>query len=416
MKQLQHTPEGVRDIYNIECEKKLSLEGRLHKILQMYGYHNIQTPTFEYFDVFRKEIGTIPSKELYKFFDKEGNTLVLRPDFTPSIARAVATLFPDNDMPIRLCYSGNTFVNYTKSYQGRMRENTQMGAELIGLDSVEADAEMLVMVVDCLRTIGLKNFQISVGNVEFFQSLIEDANLMEDEEKRVRDLISNRNFLGVEEYLDKINVRRSAKEGIVSLGDLYGGVEVLALASNLAPNSKAIMAVRRLEQIFEILKLYGVEKYINFDFSMSDIYGYYTGIIFRGYTFGTGDAIVKGGRYDHLLEKFGKQSPSIGFAFTIDQLMNALVRQRIRISFTKKNTLILYDENRRNDAIKIVRDFREKCKNSELIKKMPSKSLDDYIRYGKESYAGSLLYLRNNREILMINLVTGEQKTIQSNK
>lgn len=416
MKQLQHTPEGVRDIYNIECGKKLSLEGRLHKILQMYGYHDIQTPTFEYFDVFRKEIGTIPSKELYKFFDKEGNTLVLRPDFTPSIARAVATLFPNNDMPIRLCYTGNTFVNYSKSYQGKMRENTQMGAELIGLDSVEADAEMLVMVVDCLKTIGLKDFQISVGIVEYFQSLIDDAGLKEEEEKRVRELISNRNFLGVEEYLDKINVRRSAREAIVSLGELYGGAEVLEHATNLAPNSKAIMAVRRLEQILEILKLYGVEKYINFDFSMSDIYGYYTGIIFRGYTYGTGDAIVKGGRYDHLLEKFGKQSPSIGFALIIDELMSALTRQKIRISYTKKNTLILYDESRRNDAIRIVRDFREKCKNTELLKKMPNKSLEDYVRYGKESYAGSLLYIKQNREILMINLVTGEQKTLQSKK
>ena len=153
MKKLQHTPEGVRDIYNIECGKKLSLESRLHKVLQMYGYHDIQTPTFEFFEVFRKEIGTIPSKELYKFFDKEGNTLVLRPDITPSIARAAATLFPDNDMPIRLCYTGNTFVNYPQSYQGRLRENTQMGAELIGVESIEADAEMLALVVDCKRKI-----------------------------------------------------------------------------------------------------------------------------------------------------------------------------------------------------------------------------------------------------------------------
>lgn len=332
MKKLQHTPEGVRDIYNIECGKKLSLESRLHKVLQMYGYHDIQTPTFEFFEVFRKEIGTIPSKELYKFFDKEGNTLVLRPDITPSIARAAATLFPDNDMPIRLCYTGNTFVNYPQSYQGRLRENTQMGAELIGVESIEADAEMLALVVDCLTTIGLREFQISVGNVDYFQSLIEDAGLGEESEARVRELIGNRNFPGVEEYLDSIEVRRSSREALVALEDLYGGEEVLDQAENIAPNSKAIMAVRRLKRIYEVLKIYGVEKYINFDLSMTGLYGYYTGIIFRGYTFGTGDAIVKGGRYDHLLEKFGKKSPSIGFAIIIDQLMNALTRQHIRIS------------------------------------------------------------------------------------
>ena len=148
-------------------------------------------------------------------------------------------------MPIRLCYTGNTFVNYPQSYQGRLRENTQMGAELIGVESIEADAEMLALVVDCLTTIGLREFQISVGNVDYFQSLIEDAGLGEESEARVRELIGNRNFPGVEEYLDSIEVRRSSREALVALEDLYGGEEVLDQAENIAPNSKAIMAVRR---------------------------------------------------------------------------------------------------------------------------------------------------------------------------
>lgn len=413
MEQQLHTPEGVRDICNIECGKKLSLENRLHKVLQLYGYHDIQTPTFEYFDVFRKEIGTIPSRELYKFFDKEGNTLVLRPDITPSIARAAATLFKDEDIPIRLCYTGNTFVNHS-SYQGRVRENTQMGAELIGVDSIEADAEMLAMVADCLTTIGLRDFQLSVGNVDFFQSLIEDAALNEEEEERVRELINNRNYFGLEEYLDGIQVKRSSKEALVALGDLYGGVEILAQARNFAPNSKGIKAVRRLEQIYDMLKYYGAEQYIQFDFSMSGTYGYYTGIIFRGYTFGTGDAVVKGGRYDHLLEKFGKESPSIGFALVIDELMSALTRQHIRITYSRKNTLILYDKGMEKKAIRIASDFREKCKNTELLRKAPDKTLEDYMQYGKEYYAGNMIYIQEDDQIQMFNLVTGETKTINT--
>ena len=206
MKKLLHTPEGVRDIYNVECGKKLALESRLKKVFHMYGYHDIQTPTFEYFDVFRKEIGTIPSRELYKFFDKEGNTLVLRPDFTPSIARAAATLFQEEQLPIRLCYTGSTFVNHS-SYQGRLRETTQMGAELLGDDSVEADAEMLALVIESMLTIGLKEFQLTVSNVDFLQSLIEDADLDEDARERVRELITNRNFYGVEEYLEGDTIR-----------------------------------------------------------------------------------------------------------------------------------------------------------------------------------------------------------------
>ena len=94
-----HTPEGVRDIYGKEYAAKLWIEKKLHEKLTLYGYRDIQTPTFEFFDIFSNEVGTTPSKELYKFFDKEGNTLALRPDFTPSIARCAAKYFVDDSMP-----------------------------------------------------------------------------------------------------------------------------------------------------------------------------------------------------------------------------------------------------------------------------------------------------------------------------
>lgn len=413
MKRVLHTPEGVRDIYNIECGKKMALEKHLKKIFHTYGYHDIQPPTFEYFDVFRKEIGTIPSKDLYKFFDKDGNTLALRPDITPSIARVAATLFKDETLPVRLCYTGNTFINHS-NYQGRLRETTQMGAELMGDSTVEADAEMLALVIESLLTIGLKEFQLSVGNVDFFQSLIEDACLDEDAEERVRELINNRNFFGVEEFLDSIQVKRSSKEAFAALNDLVGGVSILSQAKNIAPNSKGVKAVRRLEKIYDTLKLYGVEKLITFDLSMSGTYGYYSGIIFRCYTFGTGDAIVKGGRYDHLTEKFGKESPAIGFAIVVDELMNALVRQKVRIDYTRKNTIVLYAPERKREAISLARDFRRKGKNTELLRKDADKELNAYIAYGNEYYAGSMVYLSDTGEVEVINLITGEQKNVNS--
>ncbi len=413
MKKLLHTPEGVRDIYNVECGKKLALEGRIKKTFHLYGYHDIQTPVFEYFDVFRKEIGTIPSKDLYKFFDKEGNTLALRPDITPSVARAAATLFGEEELPVRLCYTGNTFINHS-SYQGRLREVTQMGAELIGDDSVEADAEMLAMVIEALLTIGVKEFQIHVGNMEFFQSLMEDANLDEEARERVIELIHNRNSFGVEDYLDSIHVNRSAKEAFVALNELTGGVENLVRAKNLAPNSQGILAVKRLERIYDILRIYGVEKYVTFDLSMTGTYGYYTGIVFRGYTYGSGDAIVKGGRYDNLLEKFGKKSPSIGFAIVVDELMNAMNRQKLRIVYTRKNTILLYDKEKAKEAVKLAMDFRRKAKNVELLMKADKRLLEEYVAYGKEYYAGSLIYMKRSGEITMVNLVTGEHKVVNA--
>ena len=412
MKRILHTPEGVRDICNVECGKKLALEGRIKKIFHLYGYHDIQTPMFEYFEVFREEIGTIPAKDLYRFFDKEGNMLAMRPDITPSAARAAAILYEAETLPIRLCYTGNTFMNHS-NYQGRLREVTQMGTELIGDDSPDADAEMLALVIETMVTIGVKDFQLNVGNMSFFQSLIDDANLTDDAKERVLELIKNRNFFGVEEYLESIQVNRSAKEAFLTLNDLVGGVEVLAKAKDIAPNSAAIMAIKRLEKIYNLMKTYGMEKYITFDLGMTGTYGYYTGIIFRGYTYGTGDAIVKGGRYDQLLEKFGKHSPSIGFAIVIDELMNAINRQKLRIVYTRKNTIILYEENKVSDAIALAKDLRSKAKNVELIKKQKDKLLEDYVAYGKEYYAGNLLYIKKTGDIAVINLVTDEQKTIQ---
>ena len=184
MEQKLHTPEGVRDIYSNECRAKLAVQDKLHQVLHLYGYQDIQTPTFEYFDVFRKEIGTISSRELYKFFDREGDTLALRPDITPSIARAAATLFETEDFPIRLCYVGSTFINHS-SYQGRLKESTQLGAELIGIDSVEADAEMIAMVVDGLKKVGLKEFQVNIGHVDFLQSLMEATGLSKEQQEEI---------------------------------------------------------------------------------------------------------------------------------------------------------------------------------------------------------------------------------------
>lgn len=409
MEQLLHTPEGVRDIYHAECAKKLALTDRLHTVLHLYGYHDIQTPMFEFFDVFRKEIGTIPSRELYKFFDKEGNTLVLRPDMTPQIARAAATLFTEEDFPARLCYIGDTFINHS-SYQGRLKESTQLGAEFLGSDSADADAEMLALVVDCLKQAGLEKFQITIGNVDFFQSLIEEAHVEEEAEARLRELITNRNYFGMEELLNEEKTTSKSKEAFLALPRLIGDSEVLEMAREVAPCETALLAVDRLSMIYELLKTYGIQDYVSFDLSMSGIYGYYTGIIFRAYTFGTGDAIVKGGRYDHLIEKFGRRMPSIGFAVVVDDLMSAIQRQKLQIPFSCENTLIVYDEKCREDAVRLAIEFRGNGRNTELFQRDTFISIEDYIRYGKSHQADSIVCLEYGQKIQMINLVTGEYK------
>ena len=347
MQRIFHTPEGVRDIYNGECSQKHHLQTEIRKVFDSYGYEEIETPSFEYFEVFSREVGTIPSKDLYKFFDREGNTLVLRPDFTPSVSRACATYFNPEQQVVTLSYTGNTFIN-NSSYQGRLKETTQMGVERIGDDSAEADAELLAMTVECLLKAGLKEFQVSVGQVDYFKSLLQDADLNMEEEENLRSLISQKNYFGVEDLVHSQNIPESLEKAFLELPHLFGSAEVLQKARSLTDNACAIKAVERLEEIYEILKIYGYEKYISFDFGMLSKFQYYTGIIFQAYTYGTGEPVVKGGRYNNLLKHFGKPAASIGFGITVDTLLMALSRQKISLPEKKAPVILAYtEENRR---------------------------------------------------------------------
>ena len=388
IQKILHTPEGVRDIYNEECEKKLILENNLRKVLNSYGYRDIETPTFEFFDVFSREVGTISSRELYKFFDREGNTLVLRPDFTPSIARAAYKYFMNEERPIRLCYLGNTFVN-NSSYQGYLKESTQLGAELIGDTTAEADAEIIAMVVNTLLKSGLKEFQISVGHVQFFECLVREAGLDEQTCEELKVLIKNKNNFGVEKLLSGQEISSELKECFASLPTLFGGEEVLLRALEMTGGTRAEAAIQRLQEVLEILKIYELDKYISFDLGMLSSYMYYTGIIFRGYTYGTGDAVVKGGRYDKLLAHFGKDAPSIGFVVVLSQLMNAMARQKIDILPEHGRYLILYRKADRKEAIQKAMDYRRQGKYVELQQVEAGKKAESdsaYIASG--NYAG----------------------------
>ncbi len=357
-KKLVHTPEGVRDIYGEEYARKLAVENRMMETVRAYGYEDIQTPTFEFFDVFSREVGTTPSRELYKFFDKEGNTLVLRPDFTPSMARCAAKYFMEEDVPIRFCYLGNTFTN-TSSLQGKLKEVTQMGAELIGDGTVEADAEMAALVIESLLAAGLKDFQLSIGNVEYFKGICAAAGLDEETELELREYISGKNYFGAEELLLGKDVETEYRNILLKVTDLFGSTDALAQAKRLAEGiGRSGQAVERLEKLYEVLCLYGVEKYISFDLGMLSKYNYYTGVIYKAYTYGVGDALVKGGRYDTLLGRFGKEAAAIGFVVVMDDLMAALRRQNIPVETGESAKVVEYTPERYAQALQYAKELR----------------------------------------------------------
>ena len=374
---LLHTPEGVRDIYGEELKRKNTLKEKLKALVSSYGYSEIETPTFEYFDVFLNDIGTTPSKEIYKFFDSD-NTLALRPDFTPGAARAAAKYFLDDKLPVRLSYLGQTFTN-SSELQGKLKEVTELGLEYMGDPSVDADAEMINLAVQVLILSGLTDFQLCIGNAEYFKGLCQYASLDAETIKDLTENIRNKNYFGTLDALNDVEISDEIRETLQSFPDFFGGAEVLSEAAEKVKDiPRSLDAVKRLQELYKKLEVYGVEKYLTFDLGMLSKHDYYTGIVFRAYTFGTGEAVIRGGRYDNLLKAFGKDKAAIGFTVVIDQLLLILNRQHIEDREGRKKSLVLYTPERFEAALKKARDLREEGTDTAMTLISDKKDMDGY--------------------------------------
>lgn len=404
-----HIPEGVRDVYADSCRKKIKLQEVIHHLFNLYGFKDIETPTFEFFDVFSKERGTVPSKELYKFFDRDGNTLVLRPDITPSIARCFAKYYKNEELPVRLCYCGNTFINY-HSYRGKLKETTQLGVELMNDATTDADAEIIALTIECLLACGLTEFQVEIGHADFYNGLVEEAGFSNDEILALRSLMDSKNIFGVEEMIDEKQISAELKELMKKLPDLFGTAEILEFAKLRTKNERALAALERLEKLYDIIKTYGLEKYVTFDLGLTSRYQYYTGIIFKGYTYGNGEPVVSGGRYDALLKQFHKDSPAVGMVIFLDQLQLTLERQN-KLTEDKENIMLLYHNEFRNIAIKIAGQYRKEESNLELVRKSSRWDLEDYKQHAIKDNVATIFYMENEKEVRIINLADGIEHT-----
>ncbi len=406
MKNLLHTPEGVRDIYDRECARKNIVEQRILRQMQLFGYSAIETPMFEFFDIFAKERGSVSDREMYKFFDRYNNTVVLRPDMTPAIARCVTKFYGEETMPQRLCYLGHTFTN-SASYKGRLYEVTQSGAELIGDDSPQADAEMIAMVIQSLRSAGLKEFQVELGEVEFFRGLLEEAGISEEEGDELRELIENKNYFGVEDYISNVLKKADFKDVFLKLPELFGSVDNIRQAKEMTKNQRAQSAIDRLEKVHQILKEYGLTEYISYDLGMLSKFSYYTGIIFKAYSYGIGDYMVSGGRYDKLLVQFGRDISAIGFAITIDRLMSALSSQKVEFDTSAADVLVVYEEQRTGEAVQVLTRYRRIGKRAMGMPMEGEKERKEYIAYAKEKGMKQLIFMKET-SILKTDINTGK--------
>ena len=388
MDRLLHTPEGVRDIYDEECRKKNVLSDKLARTLNLYGYEDIQTPAFEYFDIFARERGTVSSRNMYKMIDRDGSTLVLRPDITPSIARVVAKYFKEERIPLRFSYCGNVFVN-NSSLMGKMKETTQIGSELVLEPGIEGDAEMIALSINCLLESGLKDFQIDIGHVGFFSALTEELGLDEEQTTELKELIESKNYFAVEDFIDLLII------------------VLISSATSFIQAQKSDAAAKALQ---EMIGLYGFSQYVTIDLGMLSEYDYYTGIIFRGYTFGTGDPIVRGGRYDRLIAQFGKDAASVGFVIVLDELLLALSRQKIDVPDTVSSTMVLYKASLLAQAIRTAGSLRTINRAICLMKEDEQMQLSDYESYCRRHHIDSILHILDHETLEKIDIADGSSR------
>lgn len=321
---ITHTPDGLTDVLCDECELKYFVESAARQVFKDYGYRMVQTPTFEYFDVYNVSTPT-QAEHMFKFFDTNGRMLALRPDVTTSVARMAATKSSDQDLPIRISYCGSAFRNEENFSQARQREFTQVGVELIGDKSINADVEVIEIAIDTLRKSGLKNFQIDLGQVEFFKGLAEQAGLSDEEIDAVRTHINDKDFIAVQSVLDGLSIDEYTKNMFLNLSTMFGGIDIVdKTLRDDKLNSRSKEALKNLKAVYSKLVEIGLDKYISFDLGMVQNIDYYTGIIIRGFTYGVAFPVCSGGRYDNLLAKFGRDLPATGVAIGVERVLSAL--------------------------------------------------------------------------------------------
>jgi len=400
------TPEGVTDYLPKDYALKKEIESRIETVFYRYGYSFITSPTFEYSEVFGD---SSDSAAIYKFIDRDGAVLALRPDLTPPIARIASTNYSYEDAPLRFCYVENAF-RYNESYQGKLREFTQAGVELIGVSSDDADAEVIAVAINSLIAAGISDFRVDIGQVEFLKGVIEEASLTEDDNNVLMGHILNKDFAETEKFISSKQTPGGVKTILSDLSFYIGDIGILSGCRDLVTNNRALTAIRRLEDIYGILKGYGLEKYVSFDLSMLGMLDYYTGIIFRGYARGAGFSVIDGGRYDRLCGSFGKNFPAVGFAIRVNNLMPVFESQNIIIPAPAADTLVAYTEEGRDAALNAADELRSGglfVENS-LLGGDPEQN----IAYAKKKNIGGLIYFKDNKRAELIDCVGGARRNI----
>jgi ATP phosphoribosyltransferase regulatory subunit len=319
-------PAGVRDWLPEELALKRAAEDALRGVYAAHGYAEVQTPGFEYFEVLEAGLGAQLAEQAFQFTDRRGGLLSLRPDMTTPIARLVASRLQAAPLPLRLCYVQPTY-RYEDPQEGRMREFTQGGVELIGDRSVEADAEILFTAIEALDALGLHDARVDINHVAIVDGVLAGLDLGAEAVVECKRLVSARNLVGLQAYAERSGFAdRFGQLRALTLS--RGTGDVLAFAEKLCRTLEGRLGIERLATIVAQAAEHGVQDRIAIDLSLIRDYAYYTGFVFEGFIAELGFAVAGGGRYDSLLPRFGMQASAVGWSLSVERILIALERRR----------------------------------------------------------------------------------------
>lgn len=331
-------PPGVKDWLPAEAAALRKLEEELVTLFKGWGYREVLTPTFEFVETFTAGSPVGEESSLFKFIDRDGRVLALRPEMTAPIARLVATSLKREDAPLRLCYRAGVF-RYEEVRAGRMREFHQAGVELIGAEGVAADAEIIALAVETLLKAGFKEFRLGLGQVAVTKGVLQDLALPREGVLRLKTALAGKDYVTLERLLDVYNLEGRQRRNLELLATLHGGKEALEEAGDNFDQPGAAAALEDLAQVWDALAACGLEKWLFIDLGILRDFDYYTGIVFEGYVPGLGMPVCGGGRYNELLGRFGLSCPATGFAVGLERVLTAR-GNREEESFAGKGYLV----------------------------------------------------------------------------
>ncbi|MGE7828479.1 ATP phosphoribosyltransferase regulatory subunit [Paenibacillus sp. NPDC093718] len=321
-------PAGVRDYLPHAVTKLRRIEREVLACMDRWGYRQIMTPTMEYYDTVGVASSTSDQK-LFKLLNKRGTTMVLRSDLTAPIARVMSSLLKDEPLPVRLSYHANVF-RAIEEEAGREAEFFQTGVELVGDDTPEADAEVIALAIESLKAAGVEKFKIAMGHMGYLNGLLQEVlpERTEDQESLKQDLL-NRDYVGYRNTIASLRLTGTQQDQLEGILKLRGGREIAGQALEISSNDLARASIEHLCRVWEVLEAYGVSRHVLFDLTMLGDFSYYTGMTFEGYAAELGSPVASGGRYDKLLQQFGRAVPATGFALKTNRILDGVQGEEI---------------------------------------------------------------------------------------